>query len=76
MKAGTRVTGEGAVVYRDLWEAAGGRVCEEAEHPAVDTLVQLTRDGLGRGEGNDPSDVRPLYVRRPDARTTAERSAS
>jgi tRNA A37 threonylcarbamoyladenosine modification protein TsaB len=76
IEAGTRVTGEGAWVYRDLWEAAGGSVCEEAEHPAVDTLVRLTRDGLGRGEGRDPSDVHPLYVRRPDAQTMAERSAS
>ena len=76
MKPGTWVTGEGALVYRELWEAADGRVCQEAEHPAVDTLVQLTRDGVGQGEGCDPSDVHPLYIRRPDARTMAERSGT
>ena len=75
VKPETCVTGEGALVYRALWEAAGARVHEDAEDAAVDTLVHLAREALERGEGMDPADVHPLYIRRPDARTTAERSA-
>ena len=61
-------TGEGALVYRELVESSGGRVCDDAADPAVDALVRLGARGLARGEGRDPADVRPVYLRAPDAK--------
>lgn len=60
-------TGEGALVYRDLVEAAGGRVAEGAGEPAVDVLARMGEEALSRGEGRDPVDVTPLYLREADA---------
>lgn len=76
LEPGTWVTGEAAGVYKDLWEGAGARVVDTWEDPGVGHLVGLTREGLLRGEGESPSRVRPLYVRRPDAKTMAERGVS
>lgn len=59
--------GEGALVYREAIEAAGGTVADDAEHPGVDALARLAIAGLGRGEGRDPGEVRPVYLREPDA---------
>ena len=47
-----RATGEGALVYRDLVEAAGGVVVPDADHPAVATLA-LTVE-LGSNFAWDP----------------------
>lgn len=64
-------TGEGAIVYRDVVEAAGGVVFADAEHPAVDLLARLGAEGLARGEGVAAVDITPVYVREPDARPRA-----
>jgi len=66
-------TGEGAVVYRELVEAAGGRLAEEADHPAVDTLARLGAEGLARGEGVGVSEVHPVYLREADAKRPTAR---
>jgi len=68
MKPGFLAIGEGALVYRELVERAGGVVVPEADHPAVDVLAQLGAAALARGEGADPASVRPVYLRKPDAR--------
>lgn len=62
-----RATGEGALVYRSLVEAAGGAVVAGADDPAVAVLAALGATALGRGEGRDPVAVRPLYLRDADA---------
>lgn len=64
---GFLATGEGALVYRDRIEAAGGRVAEEADHPSVDALVEFARRSLAEGATGDPAFVMPVYVRAPDA---------
>ncbi len=64
-------TGEGALVYRDVVEAAGGVVFADAEHPAVDVLVRMGADAIARGEGVAAVDITPVYVREPDARPRA-----
>lgn len=64
-------TGEGALVYRDVVEAAGGVVAADAEHPAVDVLARLGAEALARGEGVAATDITPVYVREPDARPRA-----
>ncbi|MCB9680398.1 MAG: tRNA (adenosine(37)-N6)-threonylcarbamoyltransferase complex dimerization subunit type 1 TsaB [Alphaproteobacteria bacterium] len=61
-------TGEGAIVYAALVEAAGGVVAPEPDHPAVDTLARLAVVGLRQGQGQRAVDVRPVYVRPPDAK--------
>ena len=61
-------TGEGACVYREQIETAGGIVVTDADHPAVDTLATLAEAALAKGEGLDPGDLRPLYIRAPDAK--------
>jgi tRNA threonylcarbamoyladenosine biosynthesis protein TsaB len=60
--------GEGALVYRELVEAAGGTLAEQADHPAVDALARLGVEGLARGEGKAAADVRPVYLRDADAK--------
>jgi len=60
--------GEGALEYRALVEARGGRVADAADHPAVDALARMGEEGLRRGEGRDPIDVAPFYLRAPDAK--------
>ena len=62
------VTGEGAGVYQELVAAAGGRLAEAWDDPAVDVLCEIGEEGLVKGLGLDPADVRPNYVRAPDAK--------
>lgn len=61
-------TGEGAVVYASLVEASGGVVAENASDPCICSLLQLGERLLARGGGLAPEQVRPLYVRGPDAK--------
>lgn len=60
-------TGEGASVYAEL---LGDRATLAADwdDPSVDALARMGEEGLLRGEGVDPVDVRPTYLRLPDAR--------
>lgn len=60
-------TGEGAVVYREVVTAAGGIVLPDAELPGVGALAIEGAAALARGEGVDPAEVRPTYLRAPDA---------
>jgi tRNA threonylcarbamoyladenosine biosynthesis protein TsaB len=65
---GLSVTGEGALVYRGVFEAAGLVVAPRAEDPSVGMLALLAVGAFERGEGGDPVKVEPLYVREPDAK--------
>jgi tRNA threonylcarbamoyladenosine biosynthesis protein TsaB len=60
-------TGEGALVFADALRDAGGVIADDAEHPAVDTLAERAAVALANGEGIDPADARPLYLRDADA---------
>ena len=67
-------SGEGAVVYRALVEAAGGVVVDSADDSGVLRLAQqVVRAGVS---GRDAAAVQPLYVRAPDAKTIKEREAA
>jgi tRNA threonylcarbamoyladenosine biosynthesis protein TsaB len=63
--AGRRLVGDGAIRYRDVFEAAGARVPDDDDPAHVpDPLLLLERAGaFGPAEL-----VEPLYVREPDAR--------
>ncbi|HEU5362065.1 MAG TPA: tRNA (adenosine(37)-N6)-threonylcarbamoyltransferase complex dimerization subunit type 1 TsaB [Gaiellaceae bacterium] len=63
--AGRRLVGDGAVRYRDVFEAAGADVpADDDEAHVPDPLLLLERAGaFGPAEL-----VEPLYVREPDAR--------
>lgn len=63
-----RATGEGALVYRNAVEAAGGVVVEDADDPCVHALAALGAQGLAAGEGVLPEQVRPVYLRDADAK--------
>jgi len=65
---GTRATGEGAVVYGDLLRAAGLEVLDDATAPGASALLDLVGPALAAGEGSAPEQVRPVYLRAPDAR--------
>ena len=67
VRAPFRVMGEGALVYAEQIEAAGGQVVDRAEDPGVEELARLGAAALERGEGIDPVEVRPTYLRAPDA---------
>ena len=62
-----RATGEGCLVYRAAVEAAGGAVVAEADDPCLPALAHLGALALARGEGRDPVQVRPRYLREADA---------
>lgn len=62
-----RVTGEGGLVYRELFEAAGGLVLADAEHPGTTALARLGAQAFARGEGLEPGALRASYLREPDA---------
>lgn len=68
---GTVATGEGSLVYEDLARAAGLTLADAADDPAVDALLALAADGLAAGGGVAATDVRPVYLRAPDARPPA-----
>jgi tRNA threonylcarbamoyladenosine biosynthesis protein TsaB len=61
-------TGEGALVYREAIEAAGGRVAERADDPGVVALAELGERAWSRGEAVAAEAVRPTYLRAPDAK--------
>lgn len=65
---GFLATGEGAGVYREQVEAAGGRIHSAWASPAVDALARMGEEALARGEATDPAALRPVYIRPPDAR--------
>lgn len=69
-------TGEGALAYQEALTAAGVTIAPDSDSPAVDTLAWSAVESLARGEGVRPADVVPVYLRRPDARTIAERAAA
>jgi tRNA threonylcarbamoyladenosine biosynthesis protein TsaB len=74
--AGTRdfvATGEGAIVYRDLVGKRRGVVAADADDPAVDWLARISADAIGSGAGMDAGEVRPLYLREPDAKPSQKR---
>jgi tRNA threonylcarbamoyladenosine biosynthesis protein TsaB len=62
-----RATGEGALVYRALVEAAGGALVERADDPGVAELARLGREALARGEGVPPEALAAGYLRPADA---------
>jgi tRNA threonylcarbamoyladenosine biosynthesis protein TsaB len=62
-----RVTGEGGLVYRALFEAAGGLVVVDADHPGTTALARLGAQAFARGEGIEPAALRASYLREPDA---------
>lgn len=64
---GTIVTGEGALVYRTVFEAAGLVVDSLAEEVAVDSLARLAAAEVGTAAWLDPALVAPVYLRPPDA---------
>lgn len=61
-------TGEGALVYREQVEQAGGVVIERASDPAVGVLARATWDAIRGGHGGAAEHVAPLYLRAPDAK--------
>jgi tRNA threonylcarbamoyladenosine biosynthesis protein TsaB len=65
-------TGEGAVVYRELVEAAGGRVLDDAASSGVDALADRAVAALRAGHGGPATRVAPRYVRPPDAKVPAD----
>jgi tRNA threonylcarbamoyladenosine biosynthesis protein TsaB len=66
--AGKRLVGDGAIRYRDVFEAAGAEIAADDDEAHVpDPLLLLARAGaFGPAEL-----VEPLYVREPDARPRA-----
>ncbi|MFT7521709.1 MAG: tRNA threonylcarbamoyladenosine biosynthesis protein TsaB [Kiritimatiellia bacterium] len=60
--------GEGAIVYREVVQQAGGTVVDGADDPAVAELAEQCQRALIAGEGQDPITVRPEYLREADAK--------
>jgi tRNA threonylcarbamoyladenosine biosynthesis protein TsaB len=73
MTAPFLATGEGALLVADAVAAAGGEVAAGADDVAVEHLARLAAAGLSRGEGVDPVELRPRYLREPDATPPSRR---
>lgn len=65
-------TGEGAIVYREKVEAAGGTVLASAADPSVGALAQMAAEGIARGEGAPATQLSPVYLRPPDAKPSGK----
>jgi len=65
--------GDGAIRFRDALEAAGAEVLpdEDPAHRISARFVSALVPDIGAG---DPEDVKPLYLRRPDAERWHERN--
>ncbi len=61
-------TGEGAIVYADLVQQAGGTVLPDADDPGVLALASLAAAAFARGEGARDAAIAPLYLRDADAK--------
>lgn len=64
---GAIAVGEGAAVYGDQVVASGLELAEPIDDPGVGGLLRLCQAGLNRGEGVDATELRPVYLRAPDA---------
>jgi tRNA threonylcarbamoyladenosine biosynthesis protein TsaB len=61
--------GDGAVAHRALLAAAGASVGDDiAAEPSAEAVVALARPRFEREETQEPADLAPIYLRRPDAR--------
>ncbi len=67
VRPGFRVSGQGAVVYGEEVAAAGGVLCAKPEDPGVGSLCRWAAAELAAGRGVRATEVRPRYVREPDA---------
>ncbi|MBN2798751.1 MAG: tRNA (adenosine(37)-N6)-threonylcarbamoyltransferase complex dimerization subunit type 1 TsaB [Deltaproteobacteria bacterium] len=67
-------TGEGAALWRELVEGAGGVVADDAADPAVDALALMGEVAIAAGLGREPHAVTPVYLREPDAKPPAAAS--
>ena len=63
-----RATGEGASVYRELLVGAGAVIEDDPCDPGLGALAEATRAAIAAGEGTSPANVRPVYLRPPDAK--------
>ncbi len=72
LPAGFLATGEGALVYRQAVEAAGGVVWTGSEGSGVVELARMCARGYEGGEALPPAEVRPLYLRDPDIKVPAQ----
>jgi tRNA threonylcarbamoyladenosine biosynthesis protein TsaB len=70
------MTGEGAVVYQDLWASRGGCLVDEASSPPLRGLVRDAWVRFEEGEGTSVDRLVPLYIRKPDALTLRQRGGS
>ncbi|CAN5204408.1 tRNA (adenosine(37)-N6)-threonylcarbamoyltransferase complex dimerization subunit type 1 TsaB [soil metagenome] len=61
--------GDGALAHATLLGSVGAEVGPAAvAHPGGESLAQLARPRFAGGETHAPEDLRPVYVRQPDAR--------
>lgn len=71
-----RFVGEGAILYRDLIQAALPGAVVPSEVPLLaPTIALLAEAQARRQESVVPDAIRPLYVRRPDAELARDRKA-
>jgi tRNA threonylcarbamoyladenosine biosynthesis protein TsaB len=67
-----RFIGDGAVRYRDVWTALPSSVLVEPTPPLAELAASLAATRAERA--GRPHDLRPIYLRRPDAELARERA--
>jgi tRNA threonylcarbamoyladenosine biosynthesis protein TsaB len=68
--------GDAAVQYGDLIRAQWPDARLAGAPPLAGVIGRIAEAMAKKGETNDPADIRPLYVRRPDAEVERERRGS
>jgi tRNA threonylcarbamoyladenosine biosynthesis protein TsaB len=68
--------GDGAVMYGDVIASVAATARVTAQPMLAGAIGRLATARARSGEAIEPGDVRPLYVRRPDAETARERAAA
>jgi tRNA threonylcarbamoyladenosine biosynthesis protein TsaB len=69
------MVGDGAELYREMIEQAGGAGIAVSPHsPLAGAIGRLGAARAGRGERPSAADIRPLYIRRPDAEIARDKA--
>ncbi|MGC6494628.1 MAG: tRNA (adenosine(37)-N6)-threonylcarbamoyltransferase complex dimerization subunit type 1 TsaB [Myxococcota bacterium] len=74
VESGDVMTGEGIAVYQDVFARTAGAMAQDATTSGVAALAELAAWGLANGEGKNPAEVLPRYIRPPDAVPPKRRS--
>lgn len=64
----THLVGEGVALYQDVFDQAGFNTENALFYPSAESTIGLACAALENGKTNNIADIKPLYLRAPDAK--------